>query len=367
MLNRLLALVAAAGLVVTSGALAAPATADSDDAQIKLNEHVRGSLVYVQTTYRGHVLVPAEAMQSGKPLRSEETTATFTCSGFVVDPSGFVTTAGHCVDPEGSEVLESLRENFVVDSVIAGMLDRTAAESFLSTANEEQWEVEGYQRGSKPDREVVLIQPDSANRVLDRQVTAQVVDFENFMDGDNALLKVVVRKPMQALVVAEEAPKPGQSLTSVGWPGSVAGSVDPSRLPEPSFKSGTASSTQVKPSGAQSTEVNADISGGMSGGPTVDNDTGEVLGVNSYGIVGETQAFNFITDASDLRAFLSKNGVHLTQSVAPAQKSFPWGVIVAILVFLAVVALLVVIVQRRRTGVTQAAAPQPEPLQPPAP
>ena len=44
---------------------------------------------------------------------------------------------------------------------------------------------------------------------------------------------------------------------------------------QPSFKSGTASSQQVSETGVAGTEVNADLSGGMSGGPTVDSDTGE--------------------------------------------------------------------------------------------
>ena len=54
--------------------------------------------------------------------------------------------------------------------------------------------------------------------------------------------------------------------------------------------------------------MNADISGGMSGGPTV-NANGEVIGVNSFTISGEEQAFNFITDTRDLNRFLQQNGV----------------------------------------------------------
>jgi len=68
------------------------------------------------------------------------------------------------------------------------------------------------------------------------------------------------------------------------------------------------SSRHISERGVAGLEVNADISGGMSGGPTV-NANGEVIGVNSFTISGEEQAFNFITDTRDLNRFLQQNGV----------------------------------------------------------
>ncbi|MBS4726908.1 hypothetical protein MSM1_00490 [Mycobacterium sp. SM1] len=62
--------------------------------------------------------------------------------------------------------------------------------------------------------------------------------------------------------------------------------------------------------GGQRTEISATMPGGMSGGPTVDNATGQVLGVNSYSLVGEEgveQNFNMITDTSAPRAFLQNH------------------------------------------------------------
>jgi hypothetical protein len=46
----------------------------------------------------------------------------------------------------------------------------------------------------------------------------------------------------------------------------------------------------------------------MSGGPTVDSQ-GRVVGVNSFGIVGEPQAFNFIRPASAVASLLADKGV----------------------------------------------------------
>ncbi|MGE0220036.1 trypsin-like peptidase domain-containing protein, partial [Mycolicibacterium sp.] len=259
---------------------------------------------------------------------------------------------------DSDEIFARIRESFVLDAVAHQLLSAENAKNFLATANAEQWQVEGSRRGSLPDREVLVIQTESPSRVVDEFVTAQVVDFQRFDDGDNALLKVPASKPLKPLVIANQAPRPGQSLTSVGFPGSVSRVVDRSRLQQPSFKSGTASSEQVKPSGAMSTEINADVSGGMSGGPTIDNDTGEVLGINSYGIVGESQAFNFITNAPELRSFLVKNGVTLAQSEMPeepatSESSFPWWFLIGVVVILGIAVLLVLVIRRKKLATTR--------------
>jgi serine protease Do len=127
--------------------------------------------------------------------------------------------------------------------------------------------------------------------------------------------------------------------------------VDPNRVAQPSFKSGRASSEQVLPNGVPITEISADLSGGMSGGPTVDSN-GEVVGINSSSdTLGE--ATSFITNAPALRAFLKQNGVNLAEPPAP-EKSFPWiwigtavGFVVVAGIILPVV-LFVSLAQKRR-------------------
>lgn len=323
-----------------------PAVARADD-QTAIYEKVRDALVYLDIEYTGYVRVPAEKMESGVAKWSDAAKVGYTCSGFVVDPSGFIATAGHCVQIDAN-VKAAIRKTFVNNAVNAGDLDASAAESFLATANDEEWPVEGKEPESPVDRVVSVIQPAGPHRVIADFTTVQVVGTQDFAEGDNALLKVSGQQPLTPLVVARAAPKPGQALTAVGFPGSVSDVVDSSRLQQPSFKSGTASSQQVKPSGASTTEMNADVSGGMSGGPTIDNETGEVLGINSYGIVGETEAFNFITDAPTLRTFLQQNGVQLAQP-AP-EKSFPWMwiAIAAAAAVLVVLLFLVLILAGRR-------------------
>ena len=352
MIKRLVCSAAVAGLVMLPGAPAAHAD------QAAVDDTVRDSLVYVGIQFTGWVHIPPGVADPTESVWSDQTTVNYSCTGFVVDPAGFIATAGHCVDVD-ADVKQAIREQFVVDAVKAGKLDQVDAESFLDRANREAWAVEGKEEGAPVDRVVQVIQPNNPGRVIDSFTTAQVVDIQKFDDGDNAVLKVSGVGELKPLVIAKSAPKPGQALTSVGFPGSVESVVDPTRLQQPSFKSGTASSQQVKPSGASVTEINADVSGGMSGGPTINNDNGEVLGINSYGIVGEEQAFNFITDAPTLRSFLQKNGVSLAEP-APAKKSFPWlwvGIGIAVVVVVAVVLVLLMVMKGKKGPKSPAAAP----------
>ena len=90
---------------------------------------------------------------------------------------------------------------------------------------------------------------------------------------------------------------------------------------KPSYRSGAVSSRSYSTQGVPRTEIDTDITPGMSGGPSV-NEEGQVIGINSaYVYQGAGQA-NYITDTETLREFLTANGVKLaepaSQSAAPA-------------------------------------------------
>lgn len=220
-----------------------------------------------------------------------------------MDPAGLIATAGHCVEV-APDVIDYLRETFVDDAVARGDIPPYERESFLDMVREERWQVEGEAEGSPPKRVVSVIQPQGPDRIIDAWTTAAVVDFQPFEDGDDALLSVSGFEPLKPLVVAKAAPRNGEAVTCVGFPGDFRdATVDRERTQQPSFKSGTVSSVQVQPSGRPTTEIDAGMSPGTSGGPTI-NAAGEVLGVNSFGMNASTEAFNFSTDTAMLRNFL---------------------------------------------------------------
>ena len=102
----------------------------------------------------------------------------------------------------------------------------------------------------------------------------------------------------------------GTEVVSVGYPASVDLVTDASF--NPSFKEGTISAEKTTEGGLLPVyEISAAVSGGMSGGPTVGL-TGDVIGVNSFKIEGETQPFNFVQPSSNIDELLRAEGVENT-------------------------------------------------------
>jgi serine protease Do len=332
-----------------SGSLFAVPAANADDHQTAIDQKVAASMVVIGLKFSGQMVAPA-SFTGDQAVLLDPVDAYGMCSGFVVDPAGFIATAGHCVDPTSAEVKAAIREVTFKKLVDSGKLDLSTAKQDLAQANEEEWPVQGPDSGSPPDRVVQVIQPEGPGRVIDHFVTARVVDFQHTEDGDNALLSVSGFSALKALVISQKAPQPGQALTAVGFPFTVIENMDLSRIPQPSYKSGTASSQQVSPNGVPTTEIGADLEHGMSGGPTVDNDTGEVLGVNSH-YLRDVNTMNFITNAPILRSFLQKNGVQLATEPAPPKQLFSWlWIVVGSVALVTVAALSTIVMLLRRRG-----------------
>jgi len=96
----------------------------------------------------------------------------------------------------------------------------------------------------------------------------------------------------------------GDEVLSVGFPASVDSLTDINF--DASLKDGKISSEHTIGGGLVPVfEISAAVSAGMSGGPTINLD-GEVIGVNSFGIAGKTQPFNFIMQASLIDEILAR-------------------------------------------------------------
>ena len=234
--------------------------------------------------------------EDGSWAWSEPVEVSSGCTGWFASEEGHIVTAGHCLDP--AEVEGDIRHEFLVRNDATDLEDEA-----------QSWQVAGYEGGAPDRTDVWVVQPSAVEgTVIDDPLTVQVLDYQPLQDGDLALLKANgLQEPTPPLAVATDAPEIGDALTAIGYPGSVMRVSDVSRL-RASFKSGTVSSVQVNAKGVSDTEINAQVSAGMSGGPTIDGN-GAVLGVNSFGIVGEEQSFNFITDGAALRSFLERQGV----------------------------------------------------------
>jgi serine protease Do len=354
-----------AALLVPLGGIA-PATASAADPGQSAELEKSVVALYIKTV--ANIRYPTEG--GGEDVVKEPMVVEGACSGFLVSATGDIVTAGHCVDP-----LE-IRRDLIIEALI--YMEKTkkidSAKEWLEYAVK-NWDVEGSSKGSKPETRVRITQPESVGGPVKFNHNAQIIDYKTFNDGDVALLRVSGISGAIPLPIATEDPAVGTKLVSIGFPAAVGKVIDENQ--RASFKTGTASSQQTSPKGVPQTEVNSDLSGGMSGGPTVD-EAGNVLGVNSF-LLRNQQNFNFITDTTDLGAFLRQHGVTpvaaraapgaatptgsigdgpLAAPAADSGGSFPWWVLGAVALFLAVAGGGFVWYQRNR--------PRPAPVEQPA-
>lgn len=232
------------------------------------------------------------------------------CSGFFVNPNGYVATAGHCIDDGVNGAKDIAIRHAVLQLQDQYGLTGEEASSFYADGKG-YWRVEGTLAGSNPDR-AVYVQHGIAlgGKQTGEAWQARVIEVRDVMNGDVALLKVETTD-MPIVTLAKDATIDiGTPVLSIGYPGATDEVTDATY--EPSFKDGKINQKTTTGNGALPVyQTSAALSGGMSGGPTVDAN-GDVVGVNSFTISGETQAFDYIMPSSLVQELLSRNGVDNT-------------------------------------------------------
>ena len=352
MLRRIVGLVIVSGLLfaglATPGSVTGTPVARADEGSAAVVEKVGASLVYIRTRFIGQVGVTDP---EGPTAWSDTVIVTGQCTGYVVDQRGFIATAGHCVDGTDSEILNALRLRVITDVATRAGKSTDWARQLYRQSIAESWPVRGSETTSELIVEVSVRQPAGDSQVLPSWTDADVVSFQEFKAGDNAVLKISPAREIAPLVVSGKTPTPGDPVISVGFPGAVRSNAGDGQVPQPSYKTGTVSSRQVDDSGITRTEVSATMGSGMSGGPTV-NSEGEVIGTNSSGnsLPEENSSFNFITDNLALRTYLSSNNVVLAQPEKREQRSvWTWlGPVLGALAAVIVLVLVALWLRRRR-------------------
>jgi Trypsin-like peptidase domain len=239
------------------------------------------------------------------------------CTGWFDSPTT-IATAGHCVDPEEGRVALDSRSGPQFDPG-TGVPQPTQAVR------------------PEPKRTVWAFQPrELPGAVITSPIIVRVDSFRTADEGDTAKLEMYGMPPAKPLPIAPAAPRLGETVTSIGFPGlnieetdgidvralrsggkTPAEVLQDSRL-QPVNTSGTITARQFR-EGVAVYQINADLAEGISGGPTI-NSRGEVLGVNSRMTVPFLgQNFNVITDTGMLRQFLG----HGAAQPAPAPTGEP--------------------------------------------
>jgi serine protease Do len=345
-LRRIVGVVLVSGLLLAglNGSWCVVAAADEGNAAVV--EKVGASLVFIRTQFIGQVRMSTEAGTQW----SDSYVVAGQCTGYVVDPRGYIVTAGHCVNGADKEIHNALRMKLLAEAAQVLGKGSEWVRNWYQVAVAQEWLIRGDEKTAGPVVEVSVRQPAGTGQVLRSWADAHVVDFQEFTAGDNAILKVAPVRELSPLVISGRTPTPGDDVVSVGFPGAVRANAGGAAVPQPSYKTGTVSSRQVDVSGITRTEVSATMGSGMSGGPTV-NARGEVIGTNSSGnsLPEENDSFNFITDNLALRTYLSANNVVLAQPEPEDRRSvWAWQVVLAGVLAAVIVVMLVVIWLRRR-------------------
>jgi S1-C subfamily serine protease len=309
MRKSLTAAVLAAAALVAAGPAAsaeeAPATEESTTPATQLERvsaYTQPSIVYLGITWSGYVYDRYNKMYLNN---SQPFELSFQCTGYVVNPDGYIATAGHCVDP--AEARAAFIQNAAQWALDNGYYQATDL-TLEQVIGFDDYVVQNAEGKRGAERTVTAAWSQSAGGVeTGKALPARVVKWQKFEQGDGAMLKVEAEN-LNALPLAEDDIEIGTEIVAVGYPGSVDLVADQTFTP--SYKDGSVSSTKTVSNGLLTVyEISAAVSGGMSGGPTVNLD-GEVVGFNSFGINSqiETQQFNFVRPVDTVRELLGDAG-----------------------------------------------------------
>ena len=277
----------------------------------------RRALVYIETFWTGYVSdEEGEYFNDGDPLEFASS-----CSGFVVNPAGYIATAGHCVDDTASfgGAKQRLIELAAEEAHEEGGYEGSPSEEELVAFGLANWTVVGTEEDGAIKREVFA----QRGRATPREragsaMPARVVDFRSADSGDVALLKVD-RTDLPSVFVADgPEPPPGTQVILAGYPAPTEDSLDDPIEPRTTLGQLTAAKTQGN---YRVYELTAAIADGMSGGPTV-NLEGEVIGINSFR-TGGGDTSSFIVSVEHLREVLVRNQVASEPESAWAKPSEP--------------------------------------------
>ena len=294
-----LAMIVALGLAAIAAQARAQAAPDAPPD--KLTSVVQPSIVHVRAQYSGLV----RDRQGNELNHGRAVTAGTSCSGFIVDPNGYITTAGQCLDLD-------LGAEHVIDALAERLWRRDHARSTGRYANlgelqehaQAEWTVVSPSRPShvRPDRRVRVAYGASIGAPpTSLRLPARVRRVRSFDNGDVALVKIEAQD-LPALELAGPAPVRAETVP-VGFDAPVRESS------APTFEQGSITTKKTVGEGLRNVyKVSAPISTGMAGGPTVALD-GRVVGVNSVDPDRVPRASNLISPASEVAQLLRDEGV----------------------------------------------------------
>jgi pSer/pThr/pTyr-binding forkhead associated (FHA) protein/S1-C subfamily serine protease len=320
MLVSMLALFQVPAVAQTSGPSVPPQSVPPLE---RVVAYAQPSIIYLHIEWTGWVY---DTFNKKYLNNDEPFVLSSSCTGFVVNPDGYVATAGHCVDKGNitadffdAAALWAFENGYYADKTLTIEQIRSdfAEANYRLEGSKEGVGGKGFKRGAELKVQAVWsttstesLYDDVSGELNGEPHDARLIKLLPWNEGeggDTALLRVETAVLPPPLPVAPtDAATSLTRVISIGYPASV-GDVSDTALSDPSFKEGRISSVRSNAT-FPVYELSASMSGGMSGGPTVDPQ-GRVVGINSYGPIDESGEFAVVQSSATLMEVLTDAGV----------------------------------------------------------
>ena len=273
-------------------------------AQSRASEMISPATVFVQIDWNAQVV-----LNDGSII---PVTWSMGCTGFVVNPEGYIVTAGHCVDDGREGAQHDAVLNVVQKVVDSGRWSAAEGKAILNEVDLGQYPltVKGTLADSRPDRDVHVSvgggKAQSNGDVGKTGLSARVLDFRPSSAGDVALLKVEASNLPVATLAPTDSIQVGQPVLAVGYPLDLAANAKNTEIALTN-RSGVINSLDTQGehgSGGLYYETSTTLNQGMSGGPVINLDGG-VVGLASWASTTNTSQNYFIVPSLVINEMLA--------------------------------------------------------------
>jgi serine protease Do len=273
-------------------------------AQSRASEMISPATVFVQIDWNAQVV-----LNDGSVI---PVTWSMGCTGFVVNPEGYIVTAGHCVDDGREGAQHDAVLNVVQKVVDSGRWSAAEGKAILNEVDLGQYPltVKGTLADSRPDRDVHVSvgggKAQSNGDVGKTGLSARVLDFRPSSAGDVALLKVEASNLPVATLAPKDSMQVGQPVLAVGYPLDLAANAKSTEIALTN-RSGVINSLDTQGehgSGGLYYETSTTLNQGMSGGPVINLDGG-VVGLASWASTTNTSQNYFIVPSLVINEMLA--------------------------------------------------------------